>query len=118
MNCSRCSLRSKLGLALNPTFFPFITSLSVTTILTSIDLILFVFSSGAVSLRMDTVGVLCSAESSRVSLQGVSLSVVKTITENMETCCPASQTPNPVLKLTAIAFCYHITTCTLEVIRS
>ncbi|XP_067364418.1 bridge-like lipid transfer protein family member 2 isoform X1 [Channa argus] len=70
---------------------------------------------GAVYLRMDTVGVLSSAESSRVSLQGVSLSVIKTITENMETCCPASQTLNPLLKLTAIAFCYHITTYTLQV---
>ena len=79
---------------------------------------LLVFSLGAVSLRMDTVGVLSSAESSRVSLEGVSLSVVKTLTENMETCCPASQTPNPVLKLTTIAFYYHITTHTLQVIRS
>ncbi|XP_039986404.1 protein KIAA0100-like isoform X2 [Xiphias gladius] len=70
---------------------------------------------GAVSLRMDTVGVLGSAESCTVSLQGVSLSVVKTLTENMETCCPASQTPNPVLKLTEIAFCYHLTTHTLQV---
>lgn len=75
-------------------------------------------SSGAVSLRMDTVGVLSSAESSTVSLQGVSLSAVKTLTENMETCCPASQTSNPVLKLTAIAFCYHLTTHTLQVITS
>lgn len=70
---------------------------------------------GAVALRMDTVGVLSSAESSRVSLQGVSMSAVKTLTENMETCCPASLTPNPVLRLTMIAFCYHITTHTLQV---
>lgn len=70
---------------------------------------------GAVSLRMDSVGVLSSAESSRVSLQGVSLSVVKTLTENMETCCPASQIPNPVLKLTTIVLYYHITTHTLQV---
>lgn len=72
---------------------------------------------GAVSLRMDTVRVLGSAESSSVSLQGVSLSVVKMLTENMETCCPASQTPGSVLKLTAIAFCYHLTTHTLQVIK-
>lgn len=70
---------------------------------------------GAVSLRMDTLRVLSSAESSRVSLQGVSLSVVKTLTENMETCCPASQTLNPVIKLTTITVCYHITTHNLEV---
>uniref|UniRef100_A0A7N8X3N7 KIAA0100 ortholog n=1 Tax=Mastacembelus armatus TaxID=205130 RepID=A0A7N8X3N7_9TELE len=55
---------------------------------------------GAMSLRMDTVGVLSSAESSRLSLQGVSLSVVKMLMENMETCCPASQTTNPLLKCT------------------
>ncbi|XP_035535920.1 protein KIAA0100-like isoform X1 [Morone saxatilis] len=70
---------------------------------------------GAVSLRMDTVRGLSSAESSMVSLQGVSLSAIKTLTENMESCCPASQTPNPVLKLTEIAFTYHITTHTLQV---
>ncbi|XP_022052507.2 protein KIAA0100 isoform X4 [Acanthochromis polyacanthus] len=70
---------------------------------------------GAVSLRMDTLRVFNSAESSRVSLQGLSLSVVKTLTENMETCCPASQTLNPVIKLTTITVCYHITTHTLQV---
>lgn len=79
---------------------------------------LLVFSLGAVSLRMDTIGLLSSAESSTVSLQGVSLLAIKTLTENMESCCPASQTPNPVLKLTAIAFSYHITTHTLQVIIS
>lgn len=79
---------------------------------------LLVFSSGAVSLRMDTIGVLSSAESSTMSLQGVSLSTIKTVTENMESCCPACQTPNPVLKLTTIAFTYHITTHTLQVITS
>uniref|UniRef100_A0A3B5B9V3 KIAA0100 ortholog n=1 Tax=Stegastes partitus TaxID=144197 RepID=A0A3B5B9V3_9TELE len=70
---------------------------------------------GAVSLRMDTLRVLSSAESSRVSLQGVSLSVVKSLTENMETCCPASQTLNPVIKLTTITVWYQITTHTLQV---
>ncbi|XP_042342342.1 protein KIAA0100-like isoform X2 [Plectropomus leopardus] len=70
---------------------------------------------GAVSLRMDTVGVQSSAESSMVSLQGVSLSAIKALTENMESCCPASQTPNPVLKLTKIAFSYYLTTRTFKV---
>lgn len=70
---------------------------------------------GAVSLRMDTVRVLSSTESSRLSLQGVSLSAVKTVTENMETCCPASQTLNPVVRLTTITWWYHITTHTLQV---
>uniref|UniRef100_A0A1A8IJQ0 KIAA0100 n=2 Tax=Nothobranchius TaxID=28779 RepID=A0A1A8IJQ0_NOTKU len=70
---------------------------------------------GAVSLRMDTVSALTSAESSRVILLGMSLSVVKTVTENMETCCPASQTINPVVKLTAITIWYQVTTHTLQV---
>lgn len=74
-----------------------------------------VFSLGAVSLRMDTVGLLSSAESSTVSLQGVSLSTMKTLTESMESLYPASQASNPMLKLTKMAFTYHITTHTLQV---
>ncbi|XP_019133663.2 protein KIAA0100 isoform X6 [Larimichthys crocea] len=70
---------------------------------------------GAVALRTDTVRVMSSAESSTVSLQGVSLSAIKTLTENMESCCPASQIPSPVLKLTEITFAYHITTHTVQV---
>lgn len=64
---------------------------------------------------MDTVGLLSSAESSTVSLQGVSLSTVKTLTESMESLCPASHASNPMLKLTKMAFTYHITTHTLQV---
>lgn len=74
-----------------------------------------VFFLGAVSLRMDTVGLLSSAESSTVSLQGVSLSTIKTLTESMESLYPASQASNPMLKLTKMAFTYHITTHTLQV---
>ncbi|XP_047247504.1 protein KIAA0100-like isoform X4 [Girardinichthys multiradiatus] len=70
---------------------------------------------GGVSLRMDTVSVLSSAESSRLSLQGTSLSLVKPLTENMETCCPTSQTVNPVLRLTTITIWYHVTTPSLQV---
>uniref|UniRef100_A0A3P9KJ73 Si:ch211-259g3.4 n=1 Tax=Oryzias latipes TaxID=8090 RepID=A0A3P9KJ73_ORYLA len=70
---------------------------------------------GAVSLRTDSFRILSSAESSRVSLQGLSLSLVKTLTENMETCCPASETLNPVVNLVAITVWYHITTHTLQV---
>ncbi|TNN66058.1 Protein KIAA0100 [Liparis tanakae] len=69
---------------------------------------------GAVSLRMDTVEVHSSAERSTVSLQSISLSAIKALTDNMESCCPASQTPKPVLKLTKIAFSYFITTHTLQ----
>ncbi|XP_031729431.1 protein KIAA0100 isoform X4 [Anarrhichthys ocellatus] len=70
---------------------------------------------GAVSLRMDTVKVHSSAERSTVSLRSISLSAIKAFTDNMESCCPASQTPNPVLKLTEIAFSYFIPTHTLQV---
>ncbi|XP_068440791.1 bridge-like lipid transfer protein family member 2 isoform X1 [Clinocottus analis] len=70
---------------------------------------------GAVSLRMDTVEVHSSADRSMVSLQSISLSAIKALTDNMESCCPASQTPNPVLKLTKIAFSYFITTHSLQV---
>ncbi|XP_056297037.1 bridge-like lipid transfer protein family member 2 [Pseudoliparis swirei] len=70
---------------------------------------------GAVSLRVDTVEVHSSAERSTVSLQSISLSAIKALTDNMESCCPASQTPNPVLKLAKIAFSYFITTHTLQV---
>lgn len=70
---------------------------------------------GAVSVRMDIIRVHISAESCNVTLQGFTLSIIKTVKENMEVCCPASQTPNPVLKLTTIDFCYHVTTHTFEV---
>lgn len=73
---------------------------------------------GAVSLRMDSIGVLSSAESSSVSLGGVSLSTIKSLTESMESCSPASQTPSPVLRLTTIAFTYHVTTHTFQVSTS
>ncbi|XP_067102585.1 bridge-like lipid transfer protein family member 2 isoform X2 [Osmerus mordax] len=70
---------------------------------------------GAVSLRVDTVEALGSGESYRVSVQGVTLSVVKALTETVEACCPSAQILNPVLKLRTLALCYHVTTWTLEV---
>lgn len=70
---------------------------------------------GAVAVRVDTVGAEGSGESSSVSVQGVSLAVVKALTESLEPCCQAAQTPNPILTLTAINFAYHISTRCLEV---
>lgn len=70
---------------------------------------------GAVSVRMDTIHVLSSTESCNVNLQGVALSVIKTVTENMEVCCPASETLSPILKLAIVDFCYHITIHTFQV---
>ncbi|CAN9510887.1 unnamed protein product [Ophioblennius macclurei] len=70
---------------------------------------------GAVSLRMDSVGVLSSTDSSRLSLQGVGLSAVRTLTENMASCCPASQTLSSVVRLSAVTLWYHVTTHTLQI---
>ncbi|XP_061073886.1 bridge-like lipid transfer protein family member 2 [Conger conger] len=69
---------------------------------------------GALSLRVDAVETLGMAESSTVSFQGVSLSVVKSLTEAMEPCCPAAQSPNPVLSLASLAVSYHATAWGLE----
>ncbi|KAG1951411.1 protein KIAA0100 [Pimephales promelas] len=70
---------------------------------------------GAVGVRVDTVVAEGSGENSSVSVQGVSLAVVKAITESIEPCCPAAQTPNPILTLTTFTVSYHITTRSLEV---
>lgn len=68
-------------------------------------------------MRVDTVLAEGSAENSNVSVQGVSLAVVKALTESMEPCCPAAQTPNPILTLTAFTVSYHISGCSLEVLH-
>ncbi|XP_022525858.2 protein KIAA0100 isoform X1 [Astyanax mexicanus] len=70
---------------------------------------------GAVALRVDTVEAASSSESSRVSVQGVSLVVLKTLTESMEPCCPADQTCSPILSLSSLAVSYQNTSRTLEV---
>lgn len=116
-----CRLRCSFPSTLSPRILPKETSTFFSSLFSFFDLlpflpVLFLLSCvGAVSLRMDTVRVLTSAESSRVSLQGVSLSVIKTVTENMEVCCPASQTINPIVKLTTLTLWYHITTHTIQV---
>uniref|UniRef100_A0A8C7QEU9 Si:ch211-259g3.4 n=1 Tax=Oncorhynchus mykiss TaxID=8022 RepID=A0A8C7QEU9_ONCMY len=69
---------------------------------------------GAVSLRVDKVKAQGSAESSTLSVQGVRLCVVKALTETMEPCCPSAQTPNPVLSLSTLAICYHISSHALS----
>ncbi|XP_066552297.1 bridge-like lipid transfer protein family member 2 isoform X2 [Amia ocellicauda] len=70
---------------------------------------------GAVSLRVDTVTVAGTAESARLSLRGVSLSVVKSLTETMQPCCPAVETPSPLLTLAALTTYYHASTWALEI---
>uniref|UniRef100_A0A8C1UUF1 Si:ch211-259g3.4 n=1 Tax=Cyprinus carpio TaxID=7962 RepID=A0A8C1UUF1_CYPCA len=73
---------------------------------------------GAVAVRVDTVEAEGSGENSNVSVQGVSLAVVKALTESIEPCCPAAQTPNPILTLTAFTVSYHISGCSLEVLHT
>ncbi|KAJ0063740.1 hypothetical protein NL108_006678, partial [Boleophthalmus pectinirostris] len=70
---------------------------------------------GAVSMRMDTINVMSSADTCNITLQGAALSIIKTVKENMEVCCSAAETQNPILKLTTVVFCYHITTHTFQV---
>lgn len=80
----------------------------------------FVFlncTKGAVAVRVDTVVAEGSGVNSSVSVQGVSLAVVKAITESMEPCCPAAQTPKPILTLTTFTVSYHISTRSLEVVH-
>ncbi|XP_064157115.1 bridge-like lipid transfer protein family member 2 [Anguilla rostrata] len=72
-------------------------------------------AAGALSLRVDAVETLGMPDSSSVSFQGVSLSVVKALTDAMEPCCPAAQSANPVLSLASLAISYHATAWGLEV---
>ncbi|CAB1347938.1 unnamed protein product [Coregonus sp. 'balchen'] len=68
-----------------------------------------------IECNLEDVNAQGSAESSTVSVQGVCLSVVKALTETIEPCCPSAQTPNPVLSLSILAVCYHVTTGNVEV---
>ncbi|XP_066518591.1 bridge-like lipid transfer protein family member 2 [Hoplias malabaricus] len=70
---------------------------------------------GAVALRIDTVGANGSADSSQVSMQGVALVVLKSLTESMEPCCPADQASSPILSLSSLLVSYHKNSRSLEV---
>ncbi|XP_017538853.1 protein KIAA0100 isoform X1 [Pygocentrus nattereri] len=70
---------------------------------------------GAVALRVDTVGACGSAESSQVSVEGVALVVLKTLTESMEPCYPADQASSPILSLSSLTVSYQKNACILEV---
>ncbi|XP_008939005.1 PREDICTED: UPF0378 protein KIAA0100-like, partial [Merops nubicus] len=65
------------------------------------DVNLFTVSAlvGALELRLDTLTILGSAESCTVSVQGMVLALVKSITEKMQPCCKAPAIPNPVANL-------------------
>lgn len=70
------------------------------------------------ALRVDSIHALGCGESSRLEVQGLALSVVKVLTESMEPCCPATETPNPILSLTSLASSYQPSTHSLEVLHS
>ncbi|KAJ7405898.1 protein KIAA0100 [Pitangus sulphuratus] len=81
------------------------------------DVNLFTLSAlvGALELRLDTLTVLGSAESCTVSVQGMVLALVKSITEKMQPCCKAPAIPNPVANLSMLSVTYHSSIRSLEV---
>ncbi|XP_044528771.1 protein KIAA0100 homolog isoform X1 [Gracilinanus agilis] len=81
------------------------------------DMNLFTLSSlvGASEVRLDTLTVLGSAESSTVGVQGLVLALVKTVTEKMQPCCKAPDIPTPVLSLSMLSITYHSSIRSLEV---
>ncbi|XP_027718336.1 protein KIAA0100 homolog [Vombatus ursinus] len=81
------------------------------------DMNLFTLSSlvGASEVRLDTLTVLGSAESSTVGIQGLVLALVKTVTEKMQPCCKAPDIPTPVLSLSMLSITYHSSIRSLEV---
>ncbi|KAM4700309.1 bridge-like lipid transfer protein family member 2 isoform 2-T2 [Discoglossus pictus] len=78
---------------------------------------LFTLSSlvGASQVRIDLFTVVGSAESCNVSLQGVALSLLKSVTEKMELCCKAVDIPEPLLVISTLSLTYYTTIQTLEV---
>uniref|UniRef100_G3T406 Bridge-like lipid transfer protein family member 2 n=1 Tax=Loxodonta africana TaxID=9785 RepID=G3T406_LOXAF len=81
------------------------------------DMNLFTLSApvGASEVRLDTLTVLGSAETSTVGIQGLVLALVKSITEKMQPCCKAPDIPTPVLSLSMLSVTYHSSIRSLEV---
>lgn len=81
------------------------------------DMNLFTLSAlvGASELRLDTLTVLGSAETSTVGIQGLVLALVKSVTEKMQPCCKAPDIPTPVLGLSMLSLTYHSSIRSLEV---
>lgn len=65
--------------------------------------------------RVDEVGANSSAESSQVLVHGVALSVLKSLSESTEPCCPSDQACSPVLSLSSLTVAYQNGSHTLEV---
>lgn len=70
---------------------------------------------GASEVRLDTLTVLGSAETSTVGIQGLVLALVKSVTEKMQPCCKAPDIPTPVLSLSMLSITYHSSIRSLEV---
>uniref|UniRef100_A0A2K5XRQ5 Bridge-like lipid transfer protein family member 2 n=1 Tax=Mandrillus leucophaeus TaxID=9568 RepID=A0A2K5XRQ5_MANLE len=81
------------------------------------DMNLFTLSAlvGASEVRLDTLTILGSAETSTVGIQGLVLALVKSVTEKMQPCCKAPDIPTPVLSLSMISITYHSSIRSLEV---
>ncbi|GAB1296519.1 Protein KIAA0100 [Apodemus speciosus] len=81
------------------------------------DMNLFTVSAlvGASEIRLDTLTVLGSAETSTVGIQGLVLALVKSVTEKMQPCCKAPDIPTPVLGLSMLSLTYHSSIRSLEV---
>lgn len=70
---------------------------------------------GASEIRLDTLTVLGSAETSTVGVQGLVLALVKSVTEKMQPCCKAPDIPTPVLGFSMLSVTYHSSIRSLEV---
>ncbi|KAB0361019.1 hypothetical protein FD754_005175 [Muntiacus muntjak] len=81
------------------------------------DMNLFTLSAlvGASEIRLDTLTVLGSAETSTVGVQGLVLALVKSVTEKMQPCCKAPDIPTPVLGFSMLSVTYHSSIRSLEV---
>ncbi|XP_041097296.1 protein KIAA0100-like isoform X2 [Polyodon spathula] len=70
---------------------------------------------GASALRVDVVTALCSVENSKVSVRGLSLALVKTLAENIQPCCKASDSAAPIVSLASLTVSFHTSTWALEI---
>lgn len=81
------------------------------------DMNLFTLSPlvGALEVRLDTLTILGSAETSTMDIQGLVLALVKSVTEKMQPCCKAPDIPAPVLYLSILSITYHSSIHSLKV---
>ncbi|XP_073472876.1 bridge-like lipid transfer protein family member 2 isoform X2 [Aquarana catesbeiana] len=70
---------------------------------------------GASQVRIDLLTLAGSAESCSLSLQGVALSLLKSITEKMEPCCKSLDISEPLLYFSIMSMSYYTTIQALEV---